>query len=348
MTDRKVKCLVWDLDNTVWDGVLLEGDRLHLRPGVLDTIRALDRRGILHSVASRNDPDQARLQLQQFGLWDWFLAPRIGWGPKSAAVEAIRKALNLGMEAMAFVDDQAYELAEVGFCHPQVLCLEAARVGEIPDMPEFQPLYVTAEAGRRRHLYRLDLERQAEEGRFPGPREDFLAGLGMVFTLAAASRQDLERAEELTVRTHQLNTTGQTYSLEELDAFRTSPGHLVLVAGLEDRFGPYGQIGLALVDCGSEAWTVQLLLMSCRVAGRGVGTIMLHRLMEAAFRRGLPIRAWFRPTGRNQAMLTTYRFAGFREVARQGDLQILQARPGPVPPPPHYVTLWGGVPDVRA
>ncbi len=346
MADRKVKCLVWDLDDTVWEGILLEGDPLRLRPGVAETIGTLDRRGILQSVASRNDPDQARRRLEDFGLWDYFLVPVIGWGPKSEAVEAIRRALNLGVEAMAFVDDQAFELAEVGFCHPQVLCLEASRVGQIPDMPEFQPLYATPDAARRRHLYRLDLARQQEESEFQGPREDFLAGLDMVFTIAPASREDLERAEELTVRTHQLNTTGQTYSLEELDAFRTSAEHLLLVAELRDRFGPYGKVGLALVDCGPEAWTVRLLLMSCRVAGRGVGTIMLHRLMEAAFRRSLPIRAHYRPTGRNQAMLTTYRFAGFREVAREGDLQILQAMPHPVPPPPSYVRLLGGVPDV--
>lgn len=339
-----VKCLVWDLDQTLWDGILLEGDRLALRPGVLETLRTLDQRGILHSVASRNDPGEARRKLEEFGLWEYFLAPRIGWGTKSAALEAIARALNLGLESLAFVDDQPYELEEVRFSHPQVLCLPADRVGEIPDLPQFRPARLSQDSGRRRELYRRDLQRQEEEQAFEGPKEAFLASLGMVFTLAPATEEDLARAEELTVRTHQLNTTGETYGPAELSAFRRSDRHLLLLAELEDRFGGYGKVGLALVERGAEAWTLLLLLMSCRVVGRGVGTILLHRLMEAAFARGLPLRVRFRPSGRNGMMLATCRFAGFREVAREGDLSILQANPSPVPAPPSYLEVRGGIP----
>lgn len=344
LEERKVKCLVWDLDQTLWEGVLLEGGGGRLRPGVLETLQTLDQRGILHSLASRNDSDLARRRLEEFGLWEYFLAPEIGWGAKSASMAAIARALNLGLDSLAFVDDQPYEREEVAFSHPEVLCLPASEIPRIPERAEFQPRLKTVDSARRRHLYRLDLERREEERHFPGPREDFLATLGMVFTLHPASEEDLERAEELTVRTHQLNTTGETFSLEELRGFCRSPGHLLLVGDLEDRFGPYGRIGLALVECGAQAWTLRLLLMSCRVLGRGVGTVMLHRLMEAAFARGLPLRAWFRPNGRNEMMRSTLRFAGFREAAREGELRILQVGPRAVPGPPAYLELRGGIP----
>lgn len=337
--ERKIKCLVWDLDDTLWIGTLLEGDELVLRPGVREVIRTLDERGILQSVASRNDPARVRERLEAWGLWEYFLHPRCGWGPKSEAVEAIRAALNLGREAMAFVDDQAFEREEVRFSWPEVLCLDAAELERIPDLPEFQPISVTPEAAGRRELYRLDMHRQEAEAAFSGPRDDFLATLGMVFTLWRASAEDLRRAEELTVRTHQLNTTGQTYDLAELEGFRASPRHRLLLGGLEDRFGPYGTVGLALVEGEPEAWRLRLLLMSCRVMGRGVGTVMLHRIMRAAFDRGLPLRADFRLNGRNDMMLATLRFAGFRELERQGDLRVLELRPVAVPPPPPFLAV---------
>ncbi|GAA0899657.1 hypothetical protein GCM10009558_110900 [Virgisporangium aurantiacum] len=83
--DKLVKCLVWDLDNTLWRGTLLEGDDVRLAPGVVATLRALDERGILHSVVSRNDHDAAWNTLEALGVADYFLRPRIGWGRKPDA-----------------------------------------------------------------------------------------------------------------------------------------------------------------------------------------------------------------------------------------------------------------------
>ena len=118
----RVKCVVWDLDNTVWDGVLLEDREVRVRPAVLSLIETLDARGILHSVASRNDRELAIAQLDAFGLTDYFLYPQISWGSKSDAIAAIARDLNIGLDAIAFVDDQPFELEEVAFAHPPVLC----------------------------------------------------------------------------------------------------------------------------------------------------------------------------------------------------------------------------------
>ncbi|HEU0300077.1 MAG TPA: hypothetical protein VFR37_11495, partial [Longimicrobium sp.] len=154
------------------------------------------------------------------------------------------------------------------------------------------------------------------------------------------SEADLQRAEELTQRTNQLNTTGYTYDYAELNAFRTSPRHLLLVAGLEDRFGTYGKIGLALVEKTSpEVWTLKLLLMSCRVMSRGVGTIMMSHVMSETRAAGARLRAEFKPNGRNRMMEVTYRFGGFHEVERQGELVIYEHGLETIQPFPEYVRV---------
>ncbi|MET9499265.1 HAD-IIIC family phosphatase [Streptomyces sp. NPDC006552] len=338
-TRKTVKCVVWDLDNTVWDGVLLEDGDVTLRPGAVEAIRTLDERGILHSVASRNDHDAAMAKLAEFGLAEYFLHPQINWGDKSGSVRAVAEALNIGIDTLAFVDDQPFERDEVRFAHPEVLCVDAADAAGLPGLPELRPRFVTADSRERRHLYRADARRRQAEDSHGGTSEEFLASLGMRFGIAPAEERDLQRAEELTVRTNQLNATGYTYSYEELDAFRRSPRHDLLVADLEDTYGTYGKIGLALVERGDAVWTVKLLLMSCRVMSRGVGTVLLHHLIRTAHAAGVTLRAEFIPTDRNRTMFVTYKFAGFRQADRQGDLCVLEHDGARLPQFPPYMDV---------
>lgn len=157
--------------------------------------------------------------------------------------------------------------------------------------------------------------------------------------MAPACEGDLERAEELTVRTHQLNATGVTYSHEELDAFRCSDDHLLLVASLEDRFGSYGTIGLALIERHPELWTLKLLLMSCRVMSRGVGAVLLNHVLRLASAAAVRLQAEFVPTDRNRVMYVTYKFAGFSEVSTAGPIHVLEHSLASIPGPPSHVEL---------
>ncbi|MET8578126.1 HAD-IIIC family phosphatase [Streptomyces sp. NPDC005012] len=334
-----VKCVVWDLDNTVWDGVLLEDARVTLRPAVVEVIRTLDERGILNSIASRNDHDAAMAKLEELGIADYFLHPQINWGNKSDSVRAVAEAFNIGIDTLAFVDDQPFERDEVRFAHAEVLCVDAADAAGIPGLPRMRPRFVTADSRERRLLYRADVRRKEAQETHAGTDEEFLASLGMRFTIGPAHERDLQRAEELTVRTNQLNATGYTYSYDELDAFRRSPDHDLLVAGLEDRYGTYGKIGLALVERGTDAWTVKLLLMSCRVMSRGVGTVLLGHLIRSAHEAGVPLRAEFVPTDRNRVMYVTYKFAGFREAAREDGLTVLEHDGARLPEFPPYMDV---------
>ncbi|MEA5602490.1 HAD-IIIC family phosphatase [Nostoc sp. UHCC 0252] len=334
--DKKfVKCVVWDLDNTIWHGVLLEDKEVSLRENIINLIHTLDNRGILQSIASKNDYSTTIAKLEEFGLKEYFLYPQINWNSKASSLQEIAKLLNIGMDAIAFIDDQLFELEEVKFSCPEILCINADQIGNILDMPIMNPRFITDDSRIRRLMYISDIERQNAEKEFIGTTDEFLATLNMNFTISSAQEEDLQRAEELTLRTNQLNTTGYTYSYDELNHFRQSENHKLLIATLEDKYGSYGKIGLILIECQPQSWTIKLLLMSCRVMSRGVGTIMLNHVMSLAQSNGVRLLAEFVPNDRNRMMYISYKFAGFKEVEKNGnsvifenDLTRIQAVPG--------------------
>ncbi len=337
---KTVKVLVWDLDNTLWRGTLLEGDDVALREGVLETLETLDRRGILMSVASKNDYDAAMAKLEELGLAHFFLYPQIHWSTKSSSLKAIAESINVGVDSLAFIDDQPFERDEVLTALPDVTIFDHTQIAELTERPELMPRFITDESSIRREMYQADIVRNNVEADFEGPTESFLASLDMAFNIAHATEDDLKRAEELTVRTNQLNSTGVTYSYEELNRFRESEDHALLVASLDDRYATYGKIGLALIEKGSEFWTLHLLLMSCRVMSRGVGSIMMSFIMEQAKAAGAVLRARLRDTGRNRMMKVSYRFAGFKEVDRMDDgILILESDLSAIQAAPEYVAL---------
>lgn len=338
-TGRYVKCVVWDLDDTLWRGILAENDELTLREDLIDVIKTLDGRGILHSIASRNDDEFARAQLKRFGILEYFLFPQISWGPKSQAIRTIAEKLNLGLDAFAFVDDQPFELAEVAHHVPEILCIPVEDAGRLPSFPPFQPRFVTEDSRLRRTMYINDQERASAEEEFHGTDEQFLASLDMKLTIQPARESDLQRAEELTIRTHQLNSTGRFYSYEDLNELRKDDRFKVLVMDLEDRFGPYGRIGLAVVECQETAWIVKLVLMSCRVVSRGVGGVMLTHLKQAATQAGVRLLAEFLPTPRNRMMYVALKFNGFQEIDQDGEIKLLENAASECPPLPSFMDI---------
>ncbi|GAB2934655.1 HAD-IIIC family phosphatase [Streptomyces heilongjiangensis] len=312
-----VKCLVWDLDNTLWNGTLLEGDDVALADGIREVITCLDARGILQSVCSRNDHDPAWARLEALGVAGYFVVPQIGWGRKSDAVRRIADRLNFAPGTVAFIDDQPAERAEVAHSLPEVRCYRAEDATLLPDLPEFNPRAVTADARGRRSMYQAGFRREDEQARFTGPHEDFLRSLEMVLRIERATPEELARVEELTQRTSQMNATGVHYSYETLRALLAGPGHEVLVATLTDRFGSHGAVGVVLLERHLRAWRLKLLATSCRVVAFGVGTVLINWLADQAARAGVHLLADFRATDRNRMMEIAYRFAGFTGVADQ-------------------------------
>jgi len=342
MAGGKIKCVVWDLDNTLWEGILLEDENVRLRGNVVQTIIKLDERGILNSISSKNDYDTAITKLKAFGVFEYFIYPQINWEPKSVSVENIAKLINIGIDTIAFIDDQKFERDEVSYTHPDVLCIDSAEIGGLLAMDALNPKFVTDDTRNRRLLYQNDIKRNRIEEEFSGTKEQFLEMLDMTLTITKAGEEDLKRAEELTVRTHQLNSTGYTYSYEQLREFINSEKHLVLVAQLDDKYGAYGKIGLVIVEKEDKVWHLNLLLMSCRVMSRGVGSVLLNHTVNMAIDNNVTLCAKFVPTPRNRIMYITYKFCGFKEIEKSDDLIILKANSETKQPIPGYLRLSAG------
>ena len=313
MSDVK-KCVVWDLDNTIWDGVCLEG-AVSLRSGVAAAIRDLDARGILHSIASRGDEETARNTLRGFGLDAYFLVPQISWLPKSQSVVKISRELGLPLDSIAFVDDEQFEREQVAYMLPDVTTIDSRDADGLPGRPEFNPETVTNESHERRRMYLAELTRKQSERQFAS-REEFLRSCGMKLTIRSMTKDDVPRVLELMTRTHQLNTTGRLVEPEELNRILHDPAGptSVFVAELRDRFGAYGCIGTAMVNVARARMRLVYLAVSCRVMGRGVEWSIVSWLARSALQAGVAgFEAEFRDTGKNRMMRALYQMMGLRK-----------------------------------
>lgn len=320
---KEVKCIIWDLDNTIWNGILLEDSSVELKPGIVDLLEKLDDRGILLSIASKNDRDTAINKLKEFKLDHYFLYPQINWQAKSKSVKEIASKLNIGVDTVLFIDDDVYELQEVNSELPEVCSLHADHYDGLCERANLASQYISIDGKRRRHMYLDDQQRQLEEEQYVGPKEAFLASLQMNLTITLAEKEDLLRCEELTKRTNQLNSTGLTYSCDDLEALLNSGHHRIYVCELSDRIGSYGKIGLALIDLVGTDWRVKLFITSCRVISRGIGTVFLSYLINEAKNSGATrFLADFKQTTKNKMMYITFKFNQFTELERNDD-QIL-------------------------
>ncbi|MEU1179293.1 HAD-IIIC family phosphatase [Streptomyces sp. NPDC005820] len=363
-----VKCVVWDLDGTLWDDIAVESptDEPPVpRPEMLAAIDALAARGVLSSIASRSAP--AVLDRLAAGLpevRERFLAPQVSWQDKSESLRRIAENLGIAVDALVLVDDSPYERAEVEALLPAVRTLAPEDVPAL--LAAFEGREVTPESRARVDRYRTEEARRAEGERFRGSREEFLSWCAMRLTVGAAAPEEIPRALELAARTHRLNSSGLTPGrLRELAA---SEGHELYTARMTDRFGAYGIIGAALVDrtgtgtststgtgtgpststgtgpsTAPATWSVPLLALSCRVAGRGAAAAFLFWLMERARRAGAEeFRVTLRPTDANLEMRILLRQAGLRRMddteGATADSAVL-GRPlhGDLPQPPPYL-----------
>lgn len=189
-------------------------------------------------------------------------------------------------------------------------------------------------------MYLDDIKRKKEEDEYQGPPEAFLSSLDMRFVIHEAKEEDLKRAEELTVRTNQLNATGLTYDYDELNEFRVSDRYKLLVCELTDKYGSYGKIGLALIELTEDHWHLKLMLMSCRVMNRGVGSVLMSYIMQECKKAGKKLWADFKHTKRNRMMYVSYKFANFKQVSNDPEGNILFENDlSMIQPFPHYIDV---------
>lgn len=312
--EKKIKCIIWDLDNTIWDGILLEADEVKLKPGIKEILAVLEERGILNCIASRNDYEYAVKKLKEFDIEQYFIYFEINWNAKSISVESIQKKLNIGMNTILFIDDQSFELEEVKSAHCEVNVINASEYEELLSKPFLKAEVVTVDTKRRKQMYQENIRRVSDEENFKGPKKAFLESLGMKLIISDATDNDLKRAYELTIRANQLNATGTIYSYDELNNFTKSNKHELMICELSDKYGAYGKIGLTLIEDIDTHLYIRLLIMSCRVMSRSVGTILISFLAQKAKASGKKLLADFRRTDRNKIMYLTYALSNFKEV----------------------------------
>ncbi|HEY1879938.1 MAG TPA: HAD-IIIC family phosphatase [Caulobacteraceae bacterium] len=296
----KVKCVVWDLDNTLWRGVLVEdgAEQLQLDERIPAIIAELDRRGILNSIASKNSPEEAEAILGSLGLWDYFLHPQIHWNPKSQSLAAIAASLNIGRDTLVLIDDQAFERGEVAQAHPEVETFDVDVIDRILEHPRFD-VVVTAESRNRRAMYRTEAVRRAGLDAAGGDYEVYLRSCDIRLLIEPLDEARLNRAFELTERTNQLNYSGRRLGRPDLERLLASPDHRVLTLSASDKYGDYGVIGVGLLNL--ESWTVECFFMSCRVQRKKVEHAFFQRLLLAGAQRGKArLAILYRPTAKNE------------------------------------------------
>lgn len=329
---KKIKCVVWDLDNTLWDGVLVEdgAQGLRLKAGVAEVIQALDKRGILQSIASKNNSEDALQVLRKFQLDDYFICPQISWQPKSQGIQSIAQQLNIGMDTILFVDDSEFELQEVKGVCPEVRVLNSEHYRSLPERDECQ-VPITAESQERRRLYQVEASRQNMAQSFSHDYMAFLRHCEIRLTVRPMSEENLERVHELTQRTNQMNFSGNRYDREVLKKLLSSPHQDTFVLSCEDRFGSYGVIGFSIVDRREPRMTD--LMFSCRVQSKRVEHAFLGwvigRYIEAT---GRDFYANYRKTSRNAMSGQVFADLGMEEIeSRDGILSLRFSREKEVP-----------------
>ena len=329
----KVKCVVWDLDNTLWRGILIEDgiDNLVLNMAAVAAIKELDQRGILHSLATKNNPQEAFTALDRFGLREYFLAPQIGWGPKSTSITEIARRLNIHENTFLFIDDQPFERAEVLSAHPDVRVVPETEIGNLIDLPEVNAP-VTEEGRNRRAMYKVEEMREAAFDQANASFLDFLRSCSIELTISEVTSANVSRVFELSQRTNQLNYAGRASSRKDVEDLLagSAGGKEGLVLSCSDKFGDYGVIGFAIVD--AECFHVENFFMSCRVQHKKVDHAFFGWLISRAMKHGRnTISTVFHFSGRNQSAQQVLEEMAFRPSSEGGvyvspRLQDLPAR----------------------
>ena len=295
-----IKCVVLDLDNTTWDGVLVEGDDVRLKPKVKTLLETLDQRGILLSIASKNDHDLAWQRLQSFGIGDYFLVPHINWMPKSGNIKGIAAKLNIGLDTLAFIDDNPFELMEVSSALPGVTCINVQDIDEVLNDARFQGSN-TADAKNRRRYYQEAITREDKQADFGQDYIKFLEYCDIQVEIRPYEEHDFDRVAELIQRTNQLNFSGHKYERDRLHSVLGDPSVDKYILYCSDKFGSYGLIGFSMIRPAHGQIEVQDLMLSCRVQGKLIEQAFFSHL-EKYHNPGDAGRIWvnFTETERNR------------------------------------------------
>ncbi|WP_433974170.1 HAD-IIIC family phosphatase [Tunturiibacter lichenicola] len=333
---RKVLCT--DLDNTLWGGVLGEEGPEGIATGSTFPgncyleyqryLKQLSSRGILLAIVSKNNDSDVREAFQtraadlELSL-DNFVATKISWNEKATSIRELAEELSLGLDSFVFVDDNPVECEAIRQQLPEVAVLTAPveepwkLVGLLSAQPFFDAAVVTDDDVNRLNEYKAQVQR-AELASSTGDRNEFLASLDIVCTFLNALDAPLARSVQLLAKTNQFNLTTRRHSASEVEEYASGPGGQAVAIRVRDRFGDAGVVGLALARTEGDSCTIDSLLLSCRVIGRGIETALLAHIGENAIRSGAKrLVGEFIATKKNAPCADFYPSHGFAEDESQ-------------------------------
>jgi FkbH-like protein len=351
LTGKIAKALVVDLDNTLWGGVIgedgMQGIKLSAEyPGAAHqalqrVMLDLARRGILLAVCSKNNLEDAMEAIESHpGMLlrsKNFAAMRINWNDKAKNLREIAAELNIGIDSLAFMDDNPVEREQVRAALPEVTIIDMPDdpldyAAALRECPAFERLTLSAEDQQRTSFYVAERERSQAEQSFQ-TKEDFFRYLEQEAEIAPVLPATLARISQLTQKTNQFNLTTRRYSEPQIAEMAAKPDWQVLSIRVRDRFGDHGLVGVAITRDEKESCEIDAFLLSCRVIGRTVETALLSYLAQSAVARGRHrLSGWFLPTKKNAPAKEFYSQHGFQLHTQdgQGSLWELDLKQHPI------------------
>lgn len=312
---KQIKCVVWDLDNTLWNGILIEDGKesLTLREDSVTIVRQLDERGVIQTISSKNNHEDAWEALKQFELDKYFVYPAINWDPKSQNIKLIAQDLNIHLDTFAFIDDSAFERAEVSDMLPEVRTYADTEISTLLQRPEFC-FSVSKESRGRRILYQEEIKRKQVATQFSGSSDDFLKTCQIRMGIFLPKEEEqIERCYELIQRTNQLNISGYRYEQEEFRSLLSNKDVMSLGISCSDRYGDYGIVGYVSIHMQEGVSPlIHDFVLSCRVARKKVEHALFGWIRDYFSTRGHDrVRLRFIPTSRNNLIMQALLEVGF-------------------------------------
>lgn len=313
------KCIVLDLDNTLWGGIIgedgLEGIKLGLTPpgsyflAFQQALLDLYNQGVILAINSKNNFNDAiavlRTHPNMILKEHYFAAMRINWDDKVKNLRELAKELNIGLDSMVFLDDDPTNRLLIRTVLTEV---ETPDLPDNPDkfvkflhsLPYFKIAVTTDEDKMRGSFYVTERLRKEQEKKFASP-EDFLKSLKTEVHCFLDDTSCISRLAQLTAKTNQFNTNKRSMSEDEIRQYAADPKYTVFHAEAGDCFGNHGVIAFALVSKGEKKWVIESLLMSCRVLGRGIEEAFLESIRSTAARQEVErLDVMFKPTDKNK------------------------------------------------
>jgi FkbH-like protein len=358
LSGRQSKVLVVDLDNTLWGGIVGEDGMTGIEIGaeypgaayraLQAVILQMAKRGILLAICSKNNSHDALEVFEKhpemlLRLKD-FAAIRINWIDKAQNLRDIATELNVGIDSLAFLDDNPVERQRVRLELPEVAVIELPvdpmkYAGTLLACPMLERLAITAEDRARGSYYVSQRERKSSEAA-AGSLEEFYRSLEMKAEIVAVTPTTLARIAQLTQKTNQLNTTTKRYSESEVHAMAHDPAWSLFGVKIIDRFGDNGIVGVVFLRLEKPELIIDTFLLSCRVIGRTVETMMLSHVCRIGIAAGCErVTGWFLPTKKNEPAARIYSSNGFVKTRETPDGSLWELNLGKSIQNPAWISL---------